>query len=200
MARKITPFLWFDDNAEEAANFYVSVFPNSEILSVSHYGEASPGPAGSVMVVSFRLDGQELDALNGGPQFAFTEAVSFVIDCANQEEVDYYWARLTEGGKPGPCGWLKDRFGLSWQVVGRGPRESQPRDAGDAPDGQAGHRQAPGSVRTGVAPAWGSRLQPWRGFLTSDPGTLWVFPTREGCHRDTSVTIRPHARHSSALS
>jgi predicted 3-demethylubiquinone-9 3-methyltransferase (glyoxalase superfamily) len=117
MAQKITPFLWFDDRAEEAANFYVSVFKNAEILSVSRYGEAGPGPAGSVMVVSFRLDGQEFTALNGGPQFTFTEAVSFVIDCANQEEVDYYWDRLTEGGEPGPCGWLKDKFGLSWQVV-----------------------------------------------------------------------------------
>jgi predicted 3-demethylubiquinone-9 3-methyltransferase (glyoxalase superfamily) len=116
LGQKITPFLWFDDQAEEAMNFYVSVFKNSEVLSVSRYGEAGPGPAGSVMVATFRLDGQEFMALNGGPQFRFTEAVSFLIDCASQEEVDYYWDRLSEGGETGPCGWLKDRFGLSWQV------------------------------------------------------------------------------------
>ena len=117
MPQKITPFLWFDDNAEEAMQFYVSVFKNSEVLSVSRYGEAGPGAAGSVMVASFRLDGQEFTALNGGPHFAFTEAISFLIDCQSQEEIDYYWDRLSEGGEPGPCGWLKDRFGLSWQVV-----------------------------------------------------------------------------------
>ena len=116
MPQRITPFLWFDSNAEEAANFYVSVFPNSEIMEVSHYGEAGPRAAGSVMVVSFRLDGQEFLALNGGPEFTFTEAVSFSIACANQEEVDYYWDKLTDGGEPGPCGWLKDKFGVSWQV------------------------------------------------------------------------------------
>ena len=117
MAQKITPFLWFDDNAEEAMNFYVSVFTNAEVLSVSRYGEAGSGPAGSVMVATFRLDGQEFMALNGGPQVRFTEAVSFQIDCASQEEVGYFWDRLSEGGETGPCGWLKDRFGLSWQVV-----------------------------------------------------------------------------------
>jgi predicted 3-demethylubiquinone-9 3-methyltransferase (glyoxalase superfamily) len=117
MSQRITPFLWFDSNAEEAANFYVSVFPNSEITEISHYGEAGPRAAGSVMVVSFRLDGQEFAALNGGPEFTFTEAVSFSIACANLKEVDYYWDKLTDGGEPGPCGWLKDKFGLSWQVV-----------------------------------------------------------------------------------
>ncbi len=117
LTQKITPFLWFDNNAEEAMNFYVSVFKNAEVLSVSRYGEAGPGPEGSVMVASFRLNGQEFMALNGGPQFTFTEAVSFLIDCQSQEEVDYFWDRLSEGGEAGPCGWLKDRFGLSWQVV-----------------------------------------------------------------------------------
>jgi predicted 3-demethylubiquinone-9 3-methyltransferase (glyoxalase superfamily) len=119
MAQKITPFLWFDSQAEEAANFYVSIFENSEILSANRYGEAGPGTAGTVMTVSFRLDGQEFTALNGGPEFSFTEAVSFVIDCDSQAEVDRLWDALTEGGEPGPCGWLKDKFGLSWQVVPR---------------------------------------------------------------------------------
>jgi predicted 3-demethylubiquinone-9 3-methyltransferase (glyoxalase superfamily) len=116
MPQRITPFLWFDSNAEEAANFYVSVFPNSEITEVSHYGDAGPAAAGSVMVVSFRLDGQGFAALNGGPEFTFNEAVSFLIDCKSQEEVDYYWDKLTDAGEPGPCGWLKDKFGVSWQV------------------------------------------------------------------------------------
>ena len=117
MAQKITPFLWFDNQAEEATNFYVSVFKDAEVLGVSRYGEAGPGPAGTVMTTSFRLAGQEFVALNGGPQFKFTEAVSFVIDCQTQDEVDYYWEKLSEGGEKGPCGWLKDKFGLSWQVV-----------------------------------------------------------------------------------
>ena len=117
MSQRITPFLWFDSNAEEAANFYVSVFPNSEITEISHYGEAGPAAAGSVMVVSFRLDGQEFAALNGGPEFTFNEAVSFLIDCKSQEEVDYYWDTLTEEGEPSQCGWLKDKYGVSWQVV-----------------------------------------------------------------------------------
>src|SRR5687768_15602387 len=100
MAKKVTPFLWFKDQAEEAANHYVSIFPNSEVLEVSRYGEAGPGPGGTVMTVSFRLDGQEFIALNGGPEFKFNEAVSFSIDCASQEEVDYYWGKLTAGGEP----------------------------------------------------------------------------------------------------
>ena len=117
MTQKVTPFLWFDGNAEEAANFYVSVFPDSEVTAVSRYGEAGPGLAGSAMVVSFKLDGQEFSALNGGPQFTFSEATSFLIDCRSQDEVDHFWDKLGEGGQHGPCGWLKDRFGLSWQVV-----------------------------------------------------------------------------------
>jgi predicted 3-demethylubiquinone-9 3-methyltransferase (glyoxalase superfamily) len=116
MTQTITPFLWFDNNAEEAMNFYLSVFKNSEALDVTRYGEAGPGPEGTVMTATFRLDGQQFIALNGGPQFKFTEAVSFSINCETQQEVDYYWDKLTEGGEPGPCGWLKDKFGLSWQV------------------------------------------------------------------------------------
>ena len=116
MKQKITPFLWFDGNAEEAARFYVSVFKNSNIVTTARYGDAGPGPEGSVMTVVFSLDGQEFIGLNGGPHFKFTEAVSFSIDCNTQEEVDYYWDRLSAGGEPSQCGWLKDRFGLSWQV------------------------------------------------------------------------------------
>ena len=120
-AQKIRPCLWFDTEAEEAARFYVSVFPNSRIGSVNRYvkgGQEIHGkPAGSVMAVEFEIDGQKFVGLNGGPQFKFTEAVSFQIHCKNQEEVDYYWSRLGEGGKEVACGWLKDKFGLSWQVV-----------------------------------------------------------------------------------
>jgi len=119
MSQKITPFLWFDNNAEEAMDFYCSVFKDSEVLGVSRYGEAGPGPAGSVLVATLRLNGQEFMALNGGPEFKFTEAVSFSIECETQEEVDHYWDKLSAGGEPGPCGWLKDKFGLSWQVVPR---------------------------------------------------------------------------------
>jgi predicted 3-demethylubiquinone-9 3-methyltransferase (glyoxalase superfamily) len=121
--RKITPCLWFDDQAEEAANFYVSIFPNSRIVNISRYGEAGHEihgrPAGSVMTVIFELDGHQFTALNGGPLFKFNEAISFEVDCATQEDVDYFWDRLTQGGDPRAqqCGWLKDRFGLSWQVV-----------------------------------------------------------------------------------
>ena len=116
---KLTPCLWFDTQGEEAADFYTSVFANSRILDVSRYGEAGPRPAGTVMTVSFELDGQKFLALNGGPQFVFNEAISFQIDCRTQEEVDHYWDRLGEGGEEGPCGWLKDRYGVSWQVVPR---------------------------------------------------------------------------------
>ena len=116
--KKISPFLWFDDQAEEAMNFYVSVFKNSKVLSVSRYGNEGPGQAGKVMTVSFELNGQEFTALNGGPQhFGFSEAISFFVNCENQEEVDFLWGKLTEGGEPGPCGWLKDKYGLSWQIV-----------------------------------------------------------------------------------
>jgi len=114
---KITPCLWFDTQGEEAARFYTSIFPNSRIVDVAHYGEAGPRDAGTVMVVQFELDGQEFVALNGGPEFTFDEAISFQIDCADQEEVDRYSEALTDGGEQGPCGWVKDRFGLSWQVV-----------------------------------------------------------------------------------
>ena len=114
---RITPNLWFDTESVEAAEFYVSVFPNSEIRNVSYYGEAGPRPAGTVLTVDFVLDGQEYTAINGGPEFTFDEAISLLINCADQDEVDYYWTKLSEGGEEGPCGWLKDRFGLSWQVV-----------------------------------------------------------------------------------
>jgi predicted 3-demethylubiquinone-9 3-methyltransferase (glyoxalase superfamily) len=112
-----TPCLWFDTQGEDAARFYTSLFPDSRIVEISRYGEANPRQAGQVMVVRFELDGQTFMALNGGPQYTFSEAVSFTIDCADQAEVDRYWETLTEGGEEGPCGWLKDRFGLSWQVV-----------------------------------------------------------------------------------
>jgi len=115
--QKITPFLWFDHQAEDAARFYASVFPNSKIEAVARYGEAGPGPAGSVMTVGFELDGQKFTALNGGPHFKFTEAISFVVNCETQQEVDEYWAKLTEGGQEVQCGWLKDKYGLSWQIV-----------------------------------------------------------------------------------
>jgi predicted 3-demethylubiquinone-9 3-methyltransferase (glyoxalase superfamily) len=114
---KITPNLWFDTEAEEAATFYTSVFKNSRIVNVTRFGEAGPRPAGMVMTVEFELDGQPFVALNGGPEFNFTEAVSFQVNCESQEEVDEFWSRLSEGGEEGPCGWLKDRYGLSWQVV-----------------------------------------------------------------------------------
>ena len=114
---EITPNLWFDTQGKDAAEFYVSVFPNSEITNVLYYGEAGPRPAGTVLTVDFVLDGRPFTAINGGPQFKFDEAVSFLIDCADQDEVEYYWAKLTEGGEEGQCGWLKDKFGLSWQVV-----------------------------------------------------------------------------------
>jgi predicted 3-demethylubiquinone-9 3-methyltransferase (glyoxalase superfamily) len=116
--QKITPFLWFDTQAEEAANLYVSIFKNSKILKVARYGEAGPGPAGSVMIINFQIEGQEFIALNAGPRFKFTEAISFVINCQTQEEVDHYWNKLTaDGGQESMCGWLKDKYGLSWQVT-----------------------------------------------------------------------------------
>jgi predicted 3-demethylubiquinone-9 3-methyltransferase (glyoxalase superfamily) len=115
--QKITPFLWFDNQAEEAVTFYVDVFPNSKILKLVRYGAAGPGPPGSVMTVEFVLDGQSFVALNGGPHFKFTEAISFVVNCQSQEEVDHYWEKLSAGGTEVQCGWLKDKFGLSWQIV-----------------------------------------------------------------------------------
>jgi predicted 3-demethylubiquinone-9 3-methyltransferase (glyoxalase superfamily) len=114
---KQTPCLWFDGQAEQAAAQYVALFPNSEILGITRYGPGTPGPEGEVMTVDFSLDGQRYVGLNGGPQFRFTEAISFQIHCADQDEVDHYWAGLTDGGEEGPCGWCKDRFGVSWQVV-----------------------------------------------------------------------------------
>ena len=113
----ITPNLWFDTNGLEAAEFYCSVFPNSKITNVTHYGQAGPGPAGSVLTVDFELDGQPYTAINGGPHFTFSEAISMLINCADQDEIDYYWQKLTEGGQEVQCGWLTDKFGLSWQVV-----------------------------------------------------------------------------------
>jgi len=114
--QKITPFLWFDSHAEEAVNFYISIFKNSKIGHISRYGDAGPGPKGSVMTVQFELEGQPFIALNGGPQFKFTEAISFSVACETQKEVDEFWEKLSAGGEPGPCGWLKDKYGLSWQI------------------------------------------------------------------------------------
>ena len=115
--QKITPFLWFDGKAEEAMNFYVSVFKNSKVVRVSRYGDAGPGPKGTVMSATFQLDGQDFFALNGGSQFTFTPAISFFVNCETQQEVDQLWDKLSDGGKKERCGWLKDKYGLSWQVV-----------------------------------------------------------------------------------
>jgi predicted 3-demethylubiquinone-9 3-methyltransferase (glyoxalase superfamily) len=114
---KITPFLWFDDKAEEAMNFYTSIFKNSKTGSVTRYGEGGPGPKGAVMTATFQLEGQDFMALNGGPHFKFTEAISFLVNCETQEEVDEFWEKLSAGGEKGQCGWLKDKYGLSWQIV-----------------------------------------------------------------------------------
>lgn len=128
--QKISPFLWFDTQAEEAVNFYVSIFNNSKIGKIARYGKNMPGPEGSVMTASFEIEGQHFIALNGGPAFKFTEAVSFVVDCENQEEIDHYWDKLTaDGGKPVQCGWLTDKFGLSWQIV---PAQLAQLTSGDA--------------------------------------------------------------------
>jgi len=129
----ITPCLWFDTQGEEAATFYTSVFPNSRIVDVTHYGEAGPGPAGTVLTVSFELDGKAFLALNGGPQFTFTEALSFQVFCDTQDEVDHFWSSLSDGGEEGLCGWLKDRYGLSWQIVPR----ALPRLLGDPDQAKA---------------------------------------------------------------
>jgi len=116
--QRVTPMLWFDNQAEEAANYYVSIFKNSRVTNVSRYGDTGPGPKGSVMVAEFELDGQQFTALNGGPRFKFTEAISLVVNCENQAEVDYYWEKLSgDGGQEVVCGWLQDKYGLSWQVV-----------------------------------------------------------------------------------
>jgi predicted 3-demethylubiquinone-9 3-methyltransferase (glyoxalase superfamily) len=123
MTQAITPFLWFDGKAEEAANFYVSVFKNSRIHNIYRYGDAGPGPKGSVMTVEFELDGQRFVGLNGGPQYKFTHAVSFAVNCKTQAEVDELWAKLTDGGQEVQCGWLTDKFGLSWQIIPEGAVE-----------------------------------------------------------------------------
>jgi predicted 3-demethylubiquinone-9 3-methyltransferase (glyoxalase superfamily) len=141
---EITPWLWFDTEAEEAAEFYVSVFPSSRILDVSRYGPAGPRPEGMVMTVSFELDGQQFSALNGGPEFTFSEAVSFLVDCEDQDEVDHYWNALSEGGKEGPCGWLEDKFGLSWQIVPK----ALPRLLGD-PDHEKAQRVMEAMLKMG---------------------------------------------------
>jgi len=115
--QKITPFLWYDNNAEEAVSLYISVFKNSKITDITRYGDAGPGPKGSVMTIAFQLEGQDFIALNDGPMFKFTEAISLSVDCKTQQEVDELWEKLSAGGQPGQCGWLKDKFGLSWQIV-----------------------------------------------------------------------------------
>lgn len=115
--QKITPFLWFDNNAEEAVNHYLSIFKNSKIVTTARYGGAGPGPKGSVMTIAFQLEGQDFIALNGGPMFKFNEAISLSVDYKTQEEIDDLWEKLSDGGQPGQCGWLKDKFGLSWQIT-----------------------------------------------------------------------------------
>ena len=115
--QKITPFLWFENNAEEAANFYTSIFKNSRILNIRHYPEGSPGPAGTLMTVEFQLDGQDFIALNGGPHYKFSPAISFFVNCNSQEEVDELWNKLSDGGETQQCGWLKDKYGVSWQII-----------------------------------------------------------------------------------
>lgn len=116
-SQKITPCLWFNDNVEEAVNFYISIFKNSKIETITHYGKDMPLPEGTVLTIAFKLDGQEFLALNGGPDFAFTEAISFIVNCDTQQEIDSFWAKLSDGGELQQCGWLKDKFGLSWQIV-----------------------------------------------------------------------------------
>jgi predicted 3-demethylubiquinone-9 3-methyltransferase (glyoxalase superfamily) len=140
----ITPYLWFDTEGEEAARFYTSIFPNSRILEVARYGSAGPRPEGTVMTVSFELDGKRFVALNGGPDFSFNEAVSLLVDCETQEEVDSYWNTLSEGGEQGPCGWLKDRFGLSWQII----PTALPRLLGD-PDREKAQRVMAAMLKMG---------------------------------------------------
>jgi predicted 3-demethylubiquinone-9 3-methyltransferase (glyoxalase superfamily) len=140
----LTPYLWFDTEGEEAAEFYISVFPNSRILEITRYGSAGPRSEGTVMTVSFELDGKRFVALNGGPDFTFNEAVSFLVDCETQEEVDSYWNTLSDGGEEGPCGWLKDRFGLSWQIV----PTALPRLLGD-PDREKAQRVMAAMLKMG---------------------------------------------------
>jgi len=130
MMQKITPFLWFDNQAEEAVSLYTSVFKNSKVLSITRYGEAGPAPAGTVMTVTFELEGQEFMALNGGPEFTFSPAISFFVNCETQQEVDELWEKLSEGGEKGQCGWIRDKYGVSWQIVPRALGEMlQDKDA-----------------------------------------------------------------------
>ena len=117
LSQKIIPFLWFENQAEEAVNYYINIFNNSNIKNIVYYGKAGPGPVGNVMTVTFELEGQEFTALNGGPMYKFTEAISFYVKCTSQDEVDYYWEKLTKAGEEQPCGWLKDKYGVSWQIV-----------------------------------------------------------------------------------
>jgi len=137
--QKITPFLWFDKNVEETMNFYISVFKDAKVLQVSRYPEGSPMPAGMVMTANIMLNGMEFALLNGGPEFKFNESISFVINCEDQAEVDYYWGKLTEGGSEVQCGWLKDKFGLSWQVI---PKQLSQYVGGSDPAGSARAMQA----------------------------------------------------------
>ena len=153
--QKITPFLWFDNQAEEAVNFYASVFKNAKVGKITRYGKAGPGPEGSVLTASFELEGLEFTALNGGPHFKFTEAISFQVSCETQEEVDYFWDKLSEGGEIQQCAWLKDKFGVSWQVVPTAlprllgdpdRRKGKQGDAGDAADEKDRNRQIAGGL------------------------------------------------------
>ena len=146
---KIIPNLWFDTQALEAAEFYVSVFPRSRIAAVTYYGAAGPGPAGTVLTVDFELDGQRYTGINGGPQFTFDEAISLLVECADQDEIDHYWERLTDGGEESMCGWLKDRYGLSWQVAPAGMEEML-KDPDD-PRGQRAMRAMLGMRKIDVA-------------------------------------------------
>jgi len=142
--QKITPNLWFDTEAEEAAKFYTSVFENSRIVNITHYNEAGPREAGMVLTVEWELNGHRFVGINGGPEFTFSEAVSFAIECETQEEIDYYWEKLSEGGQEGPCGWLKDKFGLSWQVVPTGMEEIL-----NDPDSERGRRAMEAMLKMG---------------------------------------------------
>ena len=159
--QKIRPFLWFDDKAEEAVDFYTAIFKNAKIGDIMRSGEGGPRPAGSVLSVTFELEGQEFVALNGGPHFSFTPAVSFFVTCETQAEVDAFWDKLSAGGKTNRCGWLTDKHGLSWQIVpavlgemlpGPGCREGKPRDAGHAANGQARYRRAQAGLRAASRP------------------------------------------------
>ena len=147
---KITPCLWFDTEGEAAATFYTSIFENSRILHVSHYGSAGPRPEGMVMLVNFELDGQEFIALNGGPEFTFDEAISFQVNCESQEEIDEFWAKLSDGGSEGRCGWLKDKFGVSWQIVPTTLMDEVLRDP-DADKAQAAMRAVLGMGKIDIA-------------------------------------------------